>query len=125
MSEEGKRAVVPIGFVLGLLDTIEKPMIVAERGGNVLLVNTHAKQFLESQGYSATPSLNLFNEFLRVDARKILGAIDRGEQKVDVQIQGGAEKPSRESNGCASRSGWWWRLKTNRQRSRGRILQRN
>jgi signal transduction histidine kinase len=92
MSEEGKRAVVPLGFVLGLLDTIEKPMIVAERGGNVLLVNTHAKQFLESQGYSATPRLNLFNEFLRVDARKILGAIDRGEQKVDVQIQGGAVK---------------------------------
>jgi signal transduction histidine kinase len=92
MSEEGKRAVVPLGFVRGLLDTIERPMIVAERGGNVLLVNTHAKQFLESQGYSATPGLNLFNDLLREDARNILGAIDRGEQKVDVQIQGGAVK---------------------------------
>jgi len=92
MSEEGKRAVVPLGFVRGLLDTIERPMIVAERGGNVLLVNTHAKQFLESQGYSATPGLNLFSDLLRVDAGKIFGAIDRGEQKVDVQIQGGAVK---------------------------------
>jgi signal transduction histidine kinase len=91
-SEEGKRAVVPLGLVRGLLDTIEKPMIVAERSGAVLLVNTLAKQFLESQGYSAMPSLNLFNDVLRVDARRIFGALEKGEQEVNVQIQGGAVK---------------------------------
>ena len=91
-SEEGKRAVAPLGLVRGLLDTIEKPMIVAERSGAVLLVNTLAKQFLESQGYSATPGLNLFNDVLRVDARRIFGALEKGEQEVNVQIQGGAVK---------------------------------
>jgi signal transduction histidine kinase len=91
-SEEGKRAVVPLRLVRGLLDTIEKPMIVAERSGAVLLVNTLAKQFLESQGYSATPGLNLFNDVLRVDARRIFGALEKGEQEVNVQIQGGAVK---------------------------------
>ena len=92
MSEEGKRAVVPLGLVRGLLDTIEKPMIVAERSGNVLLVNTHAKQFLESQGYAATPGLNLFNDVLRVDARRIFGALEKGEREMNVQIQVGAVK---------------------------------
>jgi signal transduction histidine kinase len=92
MSEEEKRAVVPLGLVRGLLDTIERPMIVAERSGNVLLVNTPAKQFLESQGYSATPGLNLFNHVLRVDARRVFGALEKGEQEVNVQIQGGAVK---------------------------------
>ena len=91
-SEEGKRAVAPLGLVRGLLDTIEKPMIVAERSGAVLLVNTLAKQFLESQGCSATPGLNLFNDVLRVDARRIFGALEKGEQEVNVQIQGGAVK---------------------------------
>ena len=91
-SEEGKRAVVPLGLVRGLLDTIEKPMIVAERSGAVLLFNTQAKQFLESQGYSATPGLNLFNDVLRVDARRIFGALEKGEQEVNVQIQGEAVK---------------------------------
>ena len=91
-SEEGKRAVAPLGLVRGLLDTIEKPMIVAERSGAVLLVNTLAKQFLESQGYSAMAGLNLFNDVLRVDARRIFGALEKGEQEVNVQIQGGAVK---------------------------------
>jgi len=41
MSEEN-RVVLPLGFVRGLLDTIEKPLIVAERSGSLLLVNTRA-----------------------------------------------------------------------------------
>ena len=92
MSEEGKRAVVPLGFVRGLLDTIEKPMIVAERSGNLLLVNNRAKQFLESHGYATTPGLNLFNDLLRVDARKIFGAIEKGEHEMGLHIQRGEEK---------------------------------
>jgi len=92
MSEQGKQAVAPLGLARGLLDTIEKPMIVAERSGIVLLINIHAKQFLESQGSMATPGLNLFSDVLRVDARRIFGALEKGEQEVNVQIQGGAVK---------------------------------
>src|SRR3979411_384234 len=44
MSEEGNRAVLPLGFVSGLLDMIEKPLIVAERSGNLLFVNSRARQ---------------------------------------------------------------------------------
>src|SRR3989442_608015 len=38
MTEEGNRAVLPLGFVRGLLDTIEKPLMVAERNRNLLAV---------------------------------------------------------------------------------------
>src|SRR5712691_6765448 len=89
MSEEANRAVLPLGFVRGLLDTIEKPLIVAERSGNLLLVNARASQFLESHGYAATSVLNLFNDLLQVDARKIFGKIEKGEHEVDLQIQRG------------------------------------
>ena len=92
MSEEGNRAVLPLSVVRGLLDTMEKPLIVAERSGNLLLVNTRAKQFLESHGYATTPGLNLFKDFLQVDARKIFDEIEKGEHEVDLQIRRGEAK---------------------------------
>jgi hypothetical protein len=89
VSEEGNRALLPVGFVRGLLDTIEKPLIVAERGGRILLANTSARQFLESYGYTATPNLNLFRDLLRVDAHKIIGEIQKGESEVGLEIKRG------------------------------------
>lgn len=92
MSEEGNRTIVPLGFVRGLLDTIEKPMIVAERSGNPILINTHARQLLESLGYPATPGLNLFKDLLQADARKVFSEIEKGQHEVDLQIQHGKAK---------------------------------
>jgi signal transduction histidine kinase len=92
ISEERSRTVLPLGFVSGLLDTLEKPLLVAERTGNLLLVNTRAKQFLESHGYPAIPGLNLFKDLLQVDPRKIFGEIEKGEHELDFEIQGGETK---------------------------------
>jgi signal transduction histidine kinase len=90
--EEGNRATLPLGIVRGLLDTIDKPLVVAERSGNLLLINTRAKQFLESRGYAIAPSLNLFNDFLKVEARKIFDEIEKGEHEVHLQIRSGEGK---------------------------------
>jgi signal transduction histidine kinase len=92
ISEEGNGAALPLRFVRGLLDTIEKALIVTERSGDLLLVNTRAKQFLESCGYTVTPGLNLFNDFLKVDARKIFEEIEKGEHEVQVPIKRGEKK---------------------------------
>src|SRR6202158_2311212 len=91
---EENRVVLPLGFVRGLLDTMEKPLIVAERSGNLLLVNTRARQFLESQGYAAIQEINLFSDLLQVDSRKIFGQIEKGEHEVSPQIQRGKAKSS-------------------------------
>jgi len=106
MSEEN-RVVLPLGFVRGLLDTIEKPLIVAERSGNLLLVNTRARQFLEAHGYATIQGINLFSDLLGVDSRKIFGGIEKGEHEVDLQISGGKRNPGCGSSGCPSRTGWW------------------
>jgi len=66
---------------------MDKPLIVAERSGRLLLVNTRAKQFLESNGYATTPGLNLFKDILDVDPQKIFGEIEKGEHEVELQIQ--------------------------------------
>src|SRR5947208_9728200 len=87
MTEEGNRAVLPLGFVRGLLDTIEKPLMVAERNGNLLLINTRAKQFLESHGHPTTPGLNLFKDLLKTDARKIFDEFEKGEHDLEHPIR--------------------------------------
>src|SRR5258708_6217064 len=83
MSEEN-RAVLPLGFVRGLLDTIEKTLVVAERSGDLLVVNTRARQFLESQGYATIQGLNLFKYLLQVDSRQIFGEIEKVDDEVEL-----------------------------------------
>src|SRR5437762_3328137 len=92
MAEEGSRALLPLDFVRGLFNTIEKPLIVAERNGNLLLVNTRAEQFIESKEYAATSGLNLFRDLLKVDARKIFEDLEKGEHKLEHHIQIGGVK---------------------------------
>ncbi len=89
---EENRAVLPLGFVRGLLDTIEKTLIVAERSGDLLVVNTRARQFLESQGYATIQGLNLFKDLLQADSPKIFGEIEKSEHQVELQIQRGEAK---------------------------------
>jgi signal transduction histidine kinase len=92
VSEEGNRAFLPLGFVSGLLDMIEKPLIVAERSGNLLFVNTRARKCMESRGYTAIQGLNLFGDLLHVEPRKIFDMIEKGEREVHLQIQRGEAK---------------------------------
>ena len=91
VSEERNRATLPLDFVNGLLDTLEKPLMVAERNGNLLLVNTRARQCLESRGYKTVQGLNLFSDVLRVDATEVFGKVEKGEHEVELQIKGGGE----------------------------------
>ena len=91
-SEEGSRTVLPLGYVTALLDTMEKPLIVAERSGNILMVNSRARQCLESRGYPAIQGTNLFSDFLHAEPRKIFDQIEKGEHQVHLQIQRGEAK---------------------------------
>src|SRR5438874_2520231 len=91
MAEEG-RALLPLDFVRGLFNTIEKPMIVAERNGNLLLVKTRAEQFVEAHGYAITPSLYLFKDLLKADTRKILEELEKGEHRLEHHFQIGGVK---------------------------------
>ena len=93
VSEERKRVSLPIEAVNGLLDTLEKPVIIAERNGALLLANTRARQFLEVRGLKEIEGLNLFSDFLKVDPPGIFRQIEKGEHEVRVQIEPGEKKP--------------------------------
>jgi signal transduction histidine kinase len=87
MSEERNRATIPIAFISSLLDKVEKPLIVAERSGNLLLVNTRARQSLESYGHMEIAGSNLFNDILQVDAKQIFGQIESGAHEVELLVE--------------------------------------
>src|SRR5260370_36990910 len=92
MSEERNSAVLPLGVVSRLLDTIEEPLMVAERSGNLLLVNTRARQCRGFHGNAEIQGLNLFNDILRGDSKKIFGELERGQHEVNLNIEGGEKK---------------------------------
>src|SRR5260370_17010666 len=85
-SVEKNRAVLPLDFVGGLLDTIEKPLVVAERNGNLLLVNTRARQCLEFHGYTATQGLNLFDDLLHSHAGQLLVDLEKTKHQATLHI---------------------------------------
>ena len=72
MSEERDRVALPLVYVNNLLDAVEKPLIVAERSGNLLLVNSRATKFLETQGHTGSKGLNLFGDVLQADPKQDL-----------------------------------------------------
>jgi signal transduction histidine kinase len=92
MSEERNRAVLPLGFVSALLDKVENPLMVGERSGNLLLVNSRARKLLESQGYGEVSRLNLFNDVLKVESTKIFGQVEGGAHEVNVNVESGGIK---------------------------------
>jgi signal transduction histidine kinase len=85
VEERGLRS-LPLEAVTALLDTVEKPLIVAERSGGLLLVNTRARQCLESHGFQEAGTPNLFSDVLGMDPGKILERLQQGERQVQVQF---------------------------------------
>src|SRR6266404_3126504 len=92
LSEERNRTVLPLGFVSGLLDKVEKALLVAERNGDLLLVNSRAKQLLGSYGFTEIPGLNLFNDVLRAKSKQIFDQIESGANEVELQFERGGTK---------------------------------
>jgi signal transduction histidine kinase len=92
LPDERKLGVLPIRFVDGLLDTVEKPMIVAERDGSVLLANMRARQSLESQGHSDMNGLNVFQDVLKREAQEVLSRLEAGHHEVELEVEKGDRK---------------------------------
>jgi signal transduction histidine kinase len=72
-------------LVASLLDSLDRPLLVADRRGRVLFTNLHAQESLKSSGLT-TPELNLFADILHADRSSILGQLERGEQEVILPL---------------------------------------
>jgi signal transduction histidine kinase len=79
------------GLVVGLLDTVETVLVVAERGGRIVLMNARARESLHIEA-SAEPEINLFTELLKTDPKQIFRDIESGKHEVHLEVMHGGEK---------------------------------
>jgi signal transduction histidine kinase len=89
LSEQVKTGLPPASALAGVLDALDRCLIVAERDGLIVLANSRAKRWMESEGQAGSTGLNLFNDVLRTEAKKVSGLIEKGEAKIEVPLKRG------------------------------------
>src|SRR5258708_20257070 len=75
-SDQRKPADIPLAFVNGLLDKLDKALLLSERGGRLILANSRARQYLELLGHKEDTQLDLFPDLLRKDPKEIFAPFD-------------------------------------------------
>lgn len=71
-----------------LLDGLDRPLVVADRGGNILFANLHAQDHLNSPGSEPRSSLNFFSDYLHVERGSVIRRLLSGEQEVVLSPDG-------------------------------------
>lgn len=85
-------ASLPFAQLAGLLDSVDKAVLLAERSGRILLANERTRQCLDSRGSLDVSRLNLFGDLLGSSQAAILGRIEKGEHQLQMQINHGDKK---------------------------------
>jgi signal transduction histidine kinase len=83
---------VPLGLVTRLLDTLDKSLLVSERSGRILMVNSLARKCLDSLQLGDFDRLNLFSDLLEVDAKRIFADIESGHHEVKLDLSRGEKR---------------------------------
>ncbi|MFY9585603.1 MAG: hypothetical protein WAR21_14040, partial [Candidatus Acidiferrales bacterium] len=83
---------LPFSVLASLLDALDRPLLVSDRGGRILFANLRAQRCLNARGIVSPTQVNLFSELLHIDPKVILGQIEGGEQEVDLPVDGLGEK---------------------------------
>jgi signal transduction histidine kinase len=83
---------LPFSLLASLLDTLDRPLLVSDRGGRILFANLLAQRCLNARGIVSPTQVNLFSELLHIDPKVIFGQIEGGEQEVDLPVDGPGEK---------------------------------
>ncbi|MFZ0737620.1 MAG: HAMP domain-containing sensor histidine kinase [Candidatus Acidiferrales bacterium] len=80
--EHSSTAATVFGVMASLLDSMDRPLLVADRIGTILFANVHAQDQLSARGLPPPNQLNLFRDILMADARGVFHQLEGGEQEV-------------------------------------------
>jgi signal transduction histidine kinase len=69
-----------------LLDLLEKPILISDRSGRIVVANLRSKQTLASHGFSIESNPNLFSDLLRVDSKTVVERIESGDRQIDSEF---------------------------------------
>src|ERR1700724_1189314 len=87
MSPERSSDTLPVSLVHGLLDAVNRSLLVADRDGRVLLLNQRARQYLLSKGLDNQEALNLFKDILKIGSGHIFKLIESGEHRMELDVE--------------------------------------
>ncbi|HXM98365.1 MAG TPA: HAMP domain-containing sensor histidine kinase [Candidatus Dormibacteraeota bacterium] len=87
-----QRTMLGIDDVGGLLDTLDEGLIVAERNGQLLMVNRQARRLFDWQDGVPPSSLNLFSDLLKVDGSQLFSKLEGGGHKIEFPLARGETK---------------------------------
>ena len=72
--------------VASLLDAIDRPLLVSDRGGQILFANLHAQDALSSLKSESKSPPELFGDILVADRKRVLSRLEGGEQEVHLPV---------------------------------------
>jgi signal transduction histidine kinase len=78
--------------ISGLLDALSNSLVVAERSGQLLLINSTARKELQLESAQSPENLNLFRDILNAEPRKIFDELERGGYTINVEVTRGGKK---------------------------------
>ena len=71
--------------VRAMLDTMDRGIVIANREGEVLILNERARKCLEDRGIRGKGPLNLFQDVMNADAKEISHRILSGEHEIELR----------------------------------------
>jgi signal transduction histidine kinase len=80
---EGKLAMT---HVKSLLDTVDRPMLVSEKGGHVVLANSGAQQYFKTHRLPQIGKLDLFHDVLKLEPASLFGQLESGEHEISLPM---------------------------------------
>ena len=86
-AEQQTTGLVSLQLVASLLDALDRPLLVADRSGQILFTNLHAQAALSTHRWNAGPDANVFRDILHADRKGILGQLEAGEQEVNLPLE--------------------------------------
>ena len=78
--------VVPLATIQGILGAIDKPMLVSDRAGRILAMNSSARELFLNPSASELP-MNLFEHLLGWEAGEVIEGLSRGNGLLDREIE--------------------------------------
>lgn len=73
--------------ISSLLDAFDKPLLVANRAGQVLTSNLHAQTLLPHKEAEGSMEVNLFTDIFHIEVSDLLRQLEGGEQEVGLEVQ--------------------------------------
>jgi signal transduction histidine kinase len=90
--EAAKSSNIPLAVVKSLLDCVDKGLLVAERGGRIVMANLRGRECLATLGHADYRDANLINDVLETSSESLLQKIEAGSREVQLEIVSGTNK---------------------------------